>query len=63
MMNDYREWDGTIYRYSGEWEDVQLGGRRCAARNRKTVYAPIYRSEDGRVLLMMKLAKQKPEID
>jgi hypothetical protein len=39
--------------FTGKWEQVTLGNRRVAYRNRKTVFVPVYQAEDGEEILLM----------
>jgi hypothetical protein len=36
--------------WTGEWIERSVGGRSAAARNRKTVWYPLYRADDGETI-------------
>lgn len=50
------------YRITGEWSEQQArGGRNVAYRNRRMVWYPIYRADDGSIICPAWLAqKERP---
>ena len=49
------------FAFTGEWSEQTVGGRNCAARNRRVVWYPIYKAADGeRICPAWLLAKKNP---
>jgi hypothetical protein len=42
-----------LYIFTDTYESVTLGNRRTAMRNRKTISVPVYKAEDGEIMLLM----------
>jgi len=49
----FTEWDGRIFRFSGEWSQQTLGGRNVATRNRRIVWYPVYECEETNQVMVL----------
>jgi len=50
-----------LYRWTREWSEQTLGSRQVAMRNRRIVFYPIYRSDDGDIICPAWLQKPGPK--
>lgn len=53
-------WLEREFRFTGEWEEIRTGGRRGAARNRKPLFLPVYKSEDGERICVPRFSRLTP---
>jgi len=40
-------WPEKTYHFTGEWLRISQGSRQTALRNRRIVWCPVYRADDG----------------